>query len=499
VRVTGRYRAPAEDGGLLIEPPPDRVGELLATNRARLNTSSVRIAGIPLIEFRSRAVDEITNAARQYLGEAGAIPAGMGLFVAGHQPEFFHPGVWVKNFVLNGYAKRNAEIPLNLIVDNDSLHPPVVRVPGPADAPEHVHAVAVEYDRLGRDLPYEEYRIADRTIFDSFPERLRVAIRGWKFEPIAFATWPKLQAELDRGVSFAEAVSRVRRGIERDWGVTNLELPVGKLAETRAFGQFVRAIIDDLPRFVDCYNTAIRSYRVANHVRSENHPAPELVVRGGVLEAPFWAWRSGSARRERVFVRNGTLLAGDMPIASSGWKLRPRALTLTLFVRLCVADLFVHGIGGAKYDEVTDEIMRRFFNLEPPAYLVATATLRLPLPRFLASAADLQSAERHLRDLEWNPQRFEATQKRFPNLVTDKTRLIESEPATTPERRAWFRRLQEITREMRPAVAAELDRARQSLEHVHAELAANAVLANREYAWLLFPAEMLQSFFARVR
>ena len=38
--------------------------------------------------------------------------------------------------------------------------------------------------------------------------------------------------------------------------------------------------------------------------------------------------------------------------------LRPRALTLTLFARLCVADFFIHGIGGGKYDEVTDRIIR---------------------------------------------------------------------------------------------------------------------------------------------
>ena len=63
-----------------------------------------------------------------------------------------------------------------------------------------------------------------------------------------------------------------------------------------------------------------------------------------------------------------------------GQKVRSRALTNTLFARLFLADLFVHGIGGGKYDELTDDIIRRFYGCEPPAFLVLSATRLLPLP-----------------------------------------------------------------------------------------------------------------------
>ena len=58
--------------------------------------------------------------------------------------------------------------------------------------------------------------------------------------------------------------------------------------------------------------------------------------------------------------------------------IRPRALTLTLWARLLVCDFFVHGIGGAKYDRITDGIFRRYYRCEPPPYGCVTATLRLP-------------------------------------------------------------------------------------------------------------------------
>src|SRR5438270_707716 len=59
-------------------------------------------------------------------------------------------------------------------------------------------------------------------------------------------------------------------------------------------------------------------------------------------------------------------------------RLAPRALTLTMFFRLLLADQFVHGIGGGRYDQVTDDVIHRHFGLEPPRFAVTTATLYFP-------------------------------------------------------------------------------------------------------------------------
>ncbi len=45
-------------------------------------------------------------------------------------------------------------------------------------------------------------------------------------------------------------------------------------------------------------------------------------------------------------------------LAGPAVRLRTRALTTTLFSRFLLGDLFIHGIGGAKYDELGDEIAR---------------------------------------------------------------------------------------------------------------------------------------------
>jgi hypothetical protein len=183
----------------------------------------------------------------------------------------------------------------------------------------------------------------------------------------------------------------------------------------------------------------------------------------------------------------------------AGWKVRPRALTLTLFVRLALGDGFIHGIGGGKYDEVTDEIIRGYFRIEPPGYAVASATLRLPLERLPATAEDLHAAQRHVRDLEWNPQRFPETEAGFAAIVARKRELVRAEPTERRARRRRFRQLQQLTRDMRPAVAGRAAGAQAAVDRIRHALAANSILGSREYAWPLFPEAMLREYFGRFR
>ena len=509
--MTARFRAPTEDGGLLADPPLAEIGAQVEANTARLNAAAVRIGGLSLVEFRARAAIDVAQAATRYFSDSGepGLEMGSTFLVAGHQPEFFHPGVWIKNFALNGVARRLGRTPLNLVVDNDTVKHTALRVPKMSDDPDDVIAENVPFDLPEGELTFEDYCVRDRNLFDSFPERLAKISGEWGFEPLAAAAWPMIRAELDRGATLGEAISRTRRGLERKWGVTNFELPVSRLAGTPAFVAFVCTILAELPRFIECYNAAIRDYRAKNHLRSKNHPAPELARRGELLEAPFWAWAPGSFKRERLFFRRetGEVLAGNAPLgqlprdpfkAATDWKIRPRALTLTLFIRLCLADGFIHGIGGGTYDQVTDDIIRRYYGIEPPGYAVVSATVWLPLNRLPANAASFHEAERCARDLDWNPQRWPQTRERFASLVEQKARLIAAEPIGRAERREWFRQLQAITREMRPAVAQEREETQASLKRLGSEMHTNAILASREYAWPLFPESSLRDLFAQL-
>lgn len=493
-----RYRAPAE-GGVLAHPPLDEIGPQLEANRTFLNTDAVRIDGTPLAAFRREAAAEVLAAARQYHRDCGEpvpqFPDGP-LLMSGHQPELTHVGVLVKTFALYGLARRHGLTPLNLIVDNDTAKTTATRVAvigqplsreRPPE-PSQIHLLSVPYDRFEGEVPFETRPVVDPELFDSFPDRVMPVARAWGFEPILPAFWETMRGQRRRTPVLGEIIAATRRAWERRWGCINFEIPLSRLCAMNAFQRFARHILRDLPRFHAVYNECVAEYRRRYHVRSRNHPVPDLHRDGDVLEAPFWTVRPGQSRRSRLMVK-----AGELPL---GPALRSRALTTTMFMRVCLADGFIHGIGGAKYDEVTDAILERWLGVEPPGFIVFTATLRLPLPRFRTTAADLHAAERRVRDLEWNPQRYLGANadEKARWFAEEKERLIRAEPKGKVKRKAWFRRLGELTELLRPYVASQLAAAERDAEQKRAEVKANELLMRRDYAWCMFPEEVVSSF-----
>ncbi|OWK35013.1 hypothetical protein [Fimbriiglobus ruber] len=486
-----RFRAPTADGAVLSEPPADRAAELVGRNQQSLDRADVLVGGLSLRNLRTLARDESFAAARDYMKAAGERPgdcpfpsaSGSPLVLAGHQPELFHPGVWVKNFALNALARSAGGTAINLVVDNDTMKSTALRFPifTPRD-PSSVRLESIPFDRQDGELPYEERRIADPDLFRTFADRTAHIWRTWPREPLLPRVWAEIVAH--PAATIGERFAAVRRRWERAWGCTNLELPVSRLAQTRAFGLFVRHLAGDAGRFRQVYNTAVQSYRVANRIRSRSHPVPDL----GPDELPFWSPPGADGRRGRA-----TAGAANDPAG-----VRPRALTLTLFARLCLGDFFIHGIGGGKYDEVTDAIIRDYFGVDPPAYQVLTATIHLPLPGYPAGPRDVESLERTERDLRWNPHRHlpaaVAERPDVRELLRRRAALSAVEPEDRAARRWRFQNLRAIADELRPLVGLEMAATHDRAARAKEEVRANAVLRRRDFSWLLYPEDALKPF-----
>jgi hypothetical protein len=523
-------RAPAQDGALLAVPPLTEAGALAQRNRLLLAQSPTTILGRPLAELRALGRREVVGLARRYLEEHAeplpptVDPAGGPLFVAGHQPELFHPGVWIKNFALAGLARRHHGLAINLVVDNDTLKSPALRLPVRTER-GWPRLRTLPFDRWQGEVPWEECRVADPDTFARFGDEVARLMRRYSFEPLVSVVWPEVLRRADGPLG--EAFAAARRLLERQWGCHNLEVPQSQVSQGEAFAWFAGALLADLPRFHALYNGVVADYRARRRIRSRNHPVPDLAAQDGWLEAPLWGWRSDEpikVRRARLFVRpsanrlllragndetwpalplpapDGAFVEAWRGLARQGYRVRPRALSTTLFARMFLADLFLHGIGGGLYDELTDELMRRFLGVPAPAFLVLSGTLRLPLPAFEVSDEDRRRLALHLRDIRCNPQRHldPAQGQGLAEALAQRQEWVLRQPDTPAGRRQRFRALRGLNDVLRAPLAAAERQAEEDLVRMTKQLRANAVLQRRDYSFCLYPEATLRPFVTQV-
>lgn len=526
-----RLRAPVGDQAVLAEPPLADSGPRLAQNRERLGAWDHDFQGRRAGRLRMMARRQILDAARAYHDrfdlDLPPEPApDAPLFVTGHQPELFHPGVWVKNFAVAGLARGAGGAGVNLIVDDDIPKWASVRVPT-ADPGGGLRAEAVDFDDWAREIPFEDWTVANPERFASFPARVRRALGGLVADPVLEGFWPRVReanGRTDRiGLRFAAA----RRGLEGSWGIHNWEVPLSAVCETEAFSWFACHILAHLPRFQRTHNEALLRYRETYGIRSKNHPVPSLTGEGEWLEAPFWAWRAEEPRRRPLLARQ---LADRMELRIAGEddtllelpltpdreaccavealrelparrvRLRTRALTTTMFARLILGDLFLHGIGGAKYDELGDEVVRGFFGVEPPSYLTLSMTLWLGLDADPATSEALREVEAQRRDLVFNPDRHlqGSASPVMLALAEQKRAAISGPQRTHRERAARYFELRRINQALAPAVQDQVGPLEMRRAALLGGLRRNAVARSREYAFILHPESRLRRVFGRL-
>ncbi|MCS7168689.1 MAG: hypothetical protein RMI91_03690 [Gemmatales bacterium] len=451
-----KLRAPEEHGGILIEPPPQDWPSIIEANARQLKEIPLRFCNLPLRHWRQVAQQQVRGDAQQLLthwGLSARLPDAPCL-VTGHQPELFHPGVWAKHFALGEASQILGLAPIDLIADHDQPKTLSLRVP---TATEQGLAVTwIPFFQFRPGLAWEEYVLpvptacstkgtvplsaCDSQVSPSCAllvhlERLMQRVQGLISNLLPDAIFPQFVADIAEFLSsqtqpfrLADALAGTRRRWEERWGYRNGELYVSCLCNSEVFLAFVAELIGQLPRFLEAHNAELLAFRREQRLRSRTHPVPLLERDGEWYEAPLWVWRNEQPR-QRLWVRispqawtfrmgesgpgwqvapvlNPDELRGwNEALQAAGWKIRPRAVTLTLFVRLFVADLFIHGIGGGLYDRFTDRLLWRCWQITPPRYAVVSATLRLPLPYPTKPPWRREEVLHRLRDCRYNPDR----------------------------------------------------------------------------------------------
>ena len=164
--------------------------------------------------------------------------------------------------------------------------------------------------------------------------------------------------------------------------------------------------------------------------------------------------------------------------------IRPRALTTTMFCRLMLCDRFLHGIGGAKYDQLTDLIASDMFGVPLPPFSTLTASVHLPLNQPLVTRADQSTIAHQIRERHFHPETFVDRTSATAATIAQKQAAIADDSLSRRERHEQIARANE---QLRPFLAGEVKQLQQQLAELPDQIRSSQIANSREYSFCLFP------------
>lgn len=418
--------------------------------------------------WRAGALDVHAARFRRELG----LPTDRPVVMSGHQAQVWHPGILAKLMALRACARRAGAAAAWVVVDQDDHDPFAVRAPvvggdgrlavatfGPPTGAEGVPVCRREaWD------PGEAWRLpagARAAAAGVAPglERIRTAMARHAAaenagEQVARAAWDLLPDGAGEGVVVVHATA---------------------LARTTLFAELVERMERAPGACIEAHNAAVREF------------PRERIAPLGDGELPLWSIGAAmGAVRKRVFAGERASRPGA---SADGEVLAPRALLLTGLMRLAGCDLFVHGLGGERYDRITERWLGAWLSRTLAPTTMATATMRLRVPGCWPSPEEIARAA-------WAAHRA----RHDPGMLGDGARAarkrelmasIDAAPARSAPRAEVFNRLHELLQESERANAAALAELDARAAAMRARAGEAVIAADRTWAFPLYEPEQL--------
>lgn len=506
---------PRGHGEVLTRPDYEEWAALMRANAEAAASWDFLVAGRPVGELRLAARHEALAAARSFSERLGVpvmrCEAPELIAMTGHQPQLYHPGVWAKDFLLQRLADETGAAAIDCVVDSDAFD--TLEAVSPCLQPG-VSRCRSYLALGGPDTCYACSSVPDAAAVETFCSATLDSLGTLRAPALArhFGRFGEhLLGAVPDARDLAELVTFARRRYEASAGTTYLELPVTAESRSAAFAALVADIALRAEEFATVHDAELAAYRERNRLRSKARPFPDLRRDGDRIELPFW--ELGRTRRA-VWARTGPRPAltanGDVllelpndpreaaeAIAAADLRLAPKAVTLTIFNRLFVADLFIHGTGGARYDIVTDAVIRRFYGIEPPRFAVASMTMYLPLGVHAVTPGEVDAAEQKLNRITHNPDqlldelRFDDPAERVEayQLAAEKTRLTEEIRAEGADKKALGARIREVNERLAAMMRPLADELAREVEGLKSQLEAADIMTDRTYPFCFWSPE----------
>ncbi len=534
-----RYTTPQNNGEIFLWPAVNQIPHDVRANLNLFAQSEIEILGRPLRQWRESARRDIMNLSRNYHEDLNLpipnYPSETPLLVTGHQPGFFHGGILAKYLLLDSLTRKIGGAALNLVADSDLSRHVALRIPTIQDDRFVVREIA--FPSVDPHIPLEYQPLPSVAEFQKFLETLQSLEAAESLNTSIKYLVRVMEDIYPQAQTLTDLFVLLHQHWAANLTIQWFELPVSHMAQSPAWLIFVVDMILRAERIRHCYNEVLRQYRRHHKIRSMSQPLPDL--RGSedpaeAQELPLWIFPLDQSReplfvqtRENIVImQTGKTELAQLPIdklsqpdqavallvetlEQARMQIRPRALALTAFARLFLADYFIHGIGGARYDHVTDEFIRQFYRMDPPSFATTTATFYLPITqeRDKSQAIDhLRYARTQWRDLNYNPQRYvaqgterlsDSESEHLKKLISERDKAIRTsdrlrrDGADSDHRRRIFHTIHQRNADILALTPGLRQKFSQQLARAESRVKQTGITHDREYFFGLIPHEDL--------
>lgn len=437
------------------------------------------------------------------------------LILTGHQPVIFHPGLVYKYQLTEAHAASAGGVSVAIVIDTDEGDPgqfavPLVSTAATATAAAVVSGSRVETFAAGGGL-YAGCRLLPKPDREAVVARVSADLTaagcveaGGAFEAAA-SRYLQLS---DMPMWAANTIVRRVFGI----GSRMFELPLTAVCRLPESLRLFAGVLSRAKDFHATYNHVLNAWRTKQGIRNEANPFPNLRSTDAAIELPFWLVEPAAGRRSIVWLHKGTagLALGTefgvvteltwgceaealLMLSLRGQLLVPRGALITASLRLLFGDLFVHGLGGGHYDPATDELIRSWWQEDPPPFAVASASSCL-FSEQRRQLRQLDEFRQLFRDLQFNPGRYldrglfglaEAAEIR--GLLEQKQSAVEElqrNRTAGVSGRETGRRIQQLSDTIRTRVATIFEHRVQAADGISEE--AVSTIESRTWPWFYF-------------
>jgi len=344
---------------------------------------------------RERVVKEIVwGQSAPKVRAALKLPGNQPLILSGHQPVFFHPGIWAKCLAASLLAEA---------VQGTACH----KVTDTGLGPEFLHRMPeVEENGKSRCKPIEFFHSKDlKDQEKTVPYAFLPAPDFAGFKKIFSDVQVYGPASVKKNAALFE--EKFIKGLKENptWdafhlftlkmldefsGTSRLYLTASKLWASEPFLEFVTYWLTHLSELSETYNASLDEFRKKYQIKHDLTPLPNLKFEDWWFEIPFWGVTKYHQRHSLWAKKDGkhfllrtkgsestfTISLDDFQRDLSGLpiSLWPKAMPQTLFCRFYLCDYFIHGVGGSVYEEVNDIFFEKLFKLKALSFGTVTAT-----------------------------------------------------------------------------------------------------------------------------